>query len=90
MKTSYAYPYALVKWGGQVKGQPPRTRRAFIVRYDPVRNQYVAYTRPWNACGKWTKRPGYFREHEIIMTWRHSPTMASIKRAKHRLKQKAA
>ena len=87
--TGYAYPWALVLWGGQAPGKRPSTRVGFIkeaIATDGTVIGFRVFTRAWNNPGGWTKRARFFASGEIVKTWRHQPSNKAVQQAKRRLK----
>ena len=86
-RTNWATPWALVLYGGNVKGQRPRTRFAFITKYRVDTDRFYAYTTSWaRGTDSWTKHPRLFLRREIVKMWRHRPTRRALKQAQQRLK----
>lgn len=82
--TNYAYPWALVLWGGASPGKRPSTKLAWLTEYRvTVPNappHFVGHT-----LGAKTLRT--FAESDIVKTWRHRPTATAVKRAKAKLRK---
>lgn len=83
--TTIARPFALVASGGQVPGHRPRTVMAFIKRTRTTRDGVVQYVAHTYRAGRWSKRPGYFLEHEIFKRWQAYPNARALAAARKAL-----
>ena len=86
-KTSYAYPYALVRRGGDTPGKRISTRMAFIthaVNEDGTLLFFKGYIGN-KEMGAWTKHPRKIAEADIVKSWRSLPSMVTIRKARKAL-----
>lgn len=90
--TCHAYPWALVRRGGQVKGQAPRTRLAYLTgTYVPRGSTKAAamtgfFVRIDRRGQAWRATKGTVRVEwsEVVQSWRLRPDARQIARAKEK------
>lgn len=85
MTTSYYAPWALIYAGGQVPGQRPRTKPAWIHEAIAVDNNIVGYRVRIMNGGRFNKQTTKIEPSMIIKTWRRfelTPPLDEIKRVR--------
>jgi hypothetical protein len=88
LKTSYAYPWALVTRNGQSPGKRPNTRMAFITEAIAEQGHIVSYKAfiGNDDLAAWTRHPRDVEPDAIVKAWRVAPSKKEIRKAKARLK----
>jgi len=80
--TSVGCPFALVRWGGCVPGQRPRTKLAFLESAVAENGRIEAYRgRVWRGTA-WAKGQRRFKTGDILKRWKYPPRAATLQRAR--------
>jgi hypothetical protein len=86
LTTEYHSPYALILAGGRQRGHRPRTKTAWIAKFDPDNKRFkvwivshLAWHRPMY------KRPIWIPIDAVVKSWRHWPTSVAVERARRSL-----
>lgn len=91
--TCHANPWALVRRGGQAKGQRPRTRLAYLTdtyvprgaeKADAMTGFFVRIDR-WGKVWRATRGPVRVSWSDVEQSWRRQPSADQIARARRAL-----
>lgn len=85
--TNVGCPFALVRWGGSVPGQRPRTKLAFLESAVAENGRIGAYRgRVWRGK-QWATTQRRFDVADILKRWKYPPRAATLQRARLALRK---